>query len=351
MLRNLENQTSRNNKEDFLMKEKISRRKLLQLLPMTLPLSNILLNGSKSIVAQNAFSENLPMTPEAFRKKKKFVQVFDSKMAYYQTGKGDPIIFLHGNPTSSYLWRNVIPHLEKFGKCIAPDLIGMGDSDKLTPSNATRYHFVEHYKYLEELFKKIGVKKNVTLVLHDWGGSLGFEWASRNADKVKRIAFMETFVVSQNLQNSAEQEMNWFKSFRTERVEKNVLEKNLFVENVLLGWFPNMPDTDKNEYRRPFAEAGESRRPTVSFPQQVPINGEPKEVHERVSAHLEWMSKNDIPKLFIKGEPGGLISRGRERECRAWKNVTEVSVKGNHYLPEESPKEIGEAIANWLNGK
>ena len=323
------------------MKVPLTRRALLKSIPA--------IGAAASTVFSNPRSYFLSeQTPKEFRKKKSFAHVFRSKMAFYHTGKGDPIIFLHGNPTSSYLWRNIIPHVEKLGKCIAPDLIGMGDSDKLAPSDSSRYHFAEHYMHLEELLRKIGIKKNVTLVLHDWGGSLGFEWAMKNVQKVKRIAFMETFVVSQNLQTSAEQEMNWFKSFRTERVEKNVLENNHFVEDVLLRWFPNMPDADKNEYRRPFSGAGESRRPTVSFPQQVPINGEPKEVHERVLAHLDWMSKNEIPKLFIKGDPGGLISRGREQVCRAWKNVTEVAVKGNHFLPEESPDEIGRAIAKWI---
>lgn len=324
------------------MKRLMSRREVIG----SLPAVAVVAASARKNLANPTWQDDL--TPSEFRSKKKFVEIFGSQMAYYDRGKGDPIVFLHGNPTSSFLWRKVIPHLVGSGRCIAPDLIGMGDSSKLTPSNSSRYHFVEHFRYLEELLKKIGIKRNVTLVLHDWGGSLGFEWAMKQSDKVKRIAFMETFVVSQNLQNSAEQEMSWFKTFRTEKIESDVLEKNLFVENVLLRQFPNMPETDKDEYRRPFSAAGESRRPTVSFPQQVPINGEPKEVHERVLVHLDWMSKNEIPKLFIKGEPGGLISRGREKVCRAWKNVTEVSVKGNHFLPEESPDEIGRAIANWL---
>lgn len=325
------------------MKKQLTRRELLKSIPV--------IATAFSTGWGNPF--NLPVsedsiTPNEFRKKKKFAQVFGSKMAYYQTGKGNLIVFLHGNPTSSYLWRNVIPQVEKFGKCIAPDLIGMGDSDKLTPSDATRYYFAEHFKYLEELLKKIGVKKNVTLVLHDWGGSLGFEWASRNAEKVKGIVFMETFIVSQNAQNTPPQISGWFKNFHTPEREKEVLENNFFVENVLLRQFPQMSEADKAEYRRPFLGKGESRRPTIVFPRQVPLDGEPKDVHERVSAHLEWMAKNEIPKLFIKGEPGGLIQGGRERIVRNWKNVTEVSVKGNHFLPEESPGEIGQAIAGWI---
>lgn len=327
------------------MNQILTRRELLKSIPV--------IATAVSTVWSNPTNILLPeqITPAEFRKKKKFAKVFGSKMAYHQTGKGNPIVFLHGNPTSSYLWRNVIPQVEKFGKCIAPDLIGMGDSDKLSPSDSTRYHFAEHYKYLEELLKKIGIKKNVTLVLHDWGGSLGFEWASRNAEKVKGIVFMETFIVSQTAQNTPPQISNWFKNFHTPKREIEVLENNFFVEQVLLRQFPQMREEDKAEYRRPFLEKGESRRPTISFPRQVPLDGEPKDVHERVSAHLEWMAKNEIPKLFIKGDPGSLISRGRENVCRAWKNVTEISVKGNHFLQEESPNEIGQAIANWMSQK
>lgn len=325
------------------MKKLLNRREILKSIPVVATAVSTLWSNPINFLPLEQ------ITPTEFRKKKKFAKVFASKMAYYQTGKGNPIVFLHGNPTSSFLWRNVIPHVEKFGKCLAPDLIGMGDSDKLNPSDATRYHFAEHYKYLEELLKKIGVKKNVTLVLHDWGGSLGFEWASRNAEKVKGIVFMETFIVSQNAQNTPPQISGWFKNFRTPEREKEVLENNFFVEQVLLRQFPRMSEADKAEYRRPFLEKGESRRPTIAFPRQVPLDGEPKDVHERVSAHLDWMSKNEIPKLFIKGEPGGLIQGGRERIVRNWKNITEVSVKGNHFLPEESPIEIGQAVANWMN--
>lgn len=329
------------------MTEKISRRRLFETLPLTVAALSL-----SSVFGQTESLDTKKIVdPAEFRRKKKFAKIAGSKMAYYETGRGAPIVFLHGNPTSSFLWRKVIPHVENRGRCLAPDLIGMGDSEKLAPSNASRYHFAEHYEYLEKLLKKIDVKKNVTLVLHDWGGSLGFEWAMNHAEKVKRIVFMETFVISQNAQNTPPPVSNWFKNFRTAEREKAVLEENFFVEQVFLRQFPNLSEAEKAEYRRPFAEKGEARRPTAVFPQQVPLDGEPRDVHERVSAHLEWMAANDIPKLFIKGEPGGLIRDGRERICRAWKNLTEVSVKGNHYLPEESPAEIGRAIADWFNEK
>lgn len=333
------------------MKTSITRRDLLKSIPILSAGLWASSNNLANLLAQNKLQNGEILNrvkPDYFRKKKKYAKVFGSKMAYFESGKGDPIIFLHGNPTSSFLWRNVIPHIEKSGRCIAPDLIGMGDSEKLSGDDSSRYYFAEHYKYLEKLLKKIGVKKNVTLVVHDWGGSLGFEWASRNSEKVKNIVFMETFIISQNAQNTPTAVSDWFKAFRTTEREKDVLENNFFVEQVFLRQFPNMPEDEKAEYRRPFSEKGEARRPTIVFPQQVPLGGEPQDVHERISKHLEWMAKNDIPKLFIKGEPGGLISRGRENICRAWKNITEVSVKGNHYLPEESPREIGQKIADWL---
>ncbi len=292
-------------------------------------------------------AQSLKPAPVDFTKKK-FADVFGNKMAYVETGKGDPIVFLHGNPTSSYLWRNIIPAVEKQGRCIAPDLIGMGDSDKLESSGEDRYHFAEHKKFLAELLSKLNVKKNVVLVVHDWGGSLGFDWAMNNENAVKGIVFMETFVVSQNSSNTPEATLNWFRSFRAEEGQKKVLEDNHFVEYVFLRQFPRMSDADKAVYRKPFLKAGESRRPTLVFPQQVPINGEPPDVHQEVISHLEWMAKTQIPILFINSEPGALISRGREEVCRGWKNITEKSVKGLHYLPEESPTEIGQEISEWI---
>ncbi len=279
---------------------------------------------------------------------KRFSRVHGRRMAYVQAGKGDPIVFLHGNPTSSYLWRNIIPAVAEHGRCIAPDLIGMGDSDKLDPSGPGRYSFDEHKRFLAGFLQDLKVRRNVTLVVHDWGGSLGFDWAMNNEKAIKGIVFMETFVVSQDSSNTPKETLDWFRAFRTDEFEKKVLEDNHFVEHVFLRQFPDMSETDKTVYRKPFLKAGESRRPTLTFPRHVPINGDPKDVHETVVRHLDWMAKNDIPKLFIKGEPGALISRGREEVCRKWRNITEVEVKGRHYLPEESPNEIGQAISGWM---
>ncbi len=300
------------------------------------------------LVTRKMASAQEPLSMAGKPAAKQFIGVLGRKMAYVEAGRGDPIVFLHGNPTSSYLWRNVIPAVARYGRCIAPDLIGMGDSDKLKTGGDTRYHFAEHKKFLAELLNKLKVKRNVILVVHDWGGSLGFDWAMNNPNAVKGIVFMETFVVSENSSNTPKETLDWFRAFRTDEFKKKVLDDNHFVEHVFLRQFPDMSEADKAVYRKPFLKAGESRRPTLSFPRQVPIDGDPENVHETVLRHLDWMATTEIPKLFIKGDPGALISRGREEVCRKWKNVTEVEVKGRHYLPEESSTEIGRAISEWI---
>lgn len=285
----------------------------------------------------------------AFRAAKKFVRTDGGlRMAYFEAGAGPPIVFLHGNPTSSYLWRNVIPHLTGLGRCIAPDLIGMGDSDKLPNPAPGRYTFFEHSRRLDMLLNAAGAHRDVTLVVHDWGGPLGFHWAMRNQARVKAIVFMETFVVSQNDANTPAFAMQFFSRFRTLEAELDVLANNTFVETVLLRQFPNMAEEDRAEYRRPFAEPGEARRPTLEWPRQVPINGDPADVHEATLQFLGFMSETQIPKLFIRADPGALILGGRERIPRAWPRVTEAVVPGRHFLPEESGDEIGRIGATWL---
>lgn len=285
---------------------------------------------------------------DTFRRSKKFVRLNDGvQMAYVEAGSGAPIVFLHGNPTSSYLWRNIIPYVSRLGRCVAPDLVGMGDSDKLQNSGPGIYTFAEHRRRLEEFLDRIGVRENVTLVLHDWGGPLGFEWATRHPAQVKAIAFMETFVVSMNDANTPSFSLEFFRRFRRPEAEHEVLDENAFVETVLLRQFPDMSEDDKAEYRRPFLQAGEGRRPTLEWPRQVPINGDPVDVHEAFSQGLGFMARSAIPKLFIRGDPGALISNGREAVCRAWPSVSERVVSGRHYLPEESPDEIGRHLADW----
>jgi haloalkane dehalogenase len=275
-------------------------------------------------------------------------------MAYHERGlspdEGDPIVLLHGNPTSSYLWRDVVPHLERSGRCIVPDLIGMGDSQKLADSGPGRYRFVEHRRFLDALLEALGVRENVTLVIHDWGSALGFDWANRHRDAVRGIAYMEAIV--QPIASWAD----WpkavqptFKAFRSEAGEEMILRKNLFVEGVLPGAIlRKLSDEEMNEYRRPFAKPGEDRRPTLSWPREIPIEGEPEDVVQIVQDYGEWLSTSEVPKLFFDADPGAILRKGPRDFCRSWPNQTEIQIKGLHFVQEDSHDEIGRGIADWL---
>lgn len=291
------------------------------------------------------------ISPEA-RYIKKVTDVLGKRMAYIDEGEGDPIVFLHGNPTSSYLWRNVMPHLEGAGRCIAPDLIGMGDSDKLDSPGPDSYRFVEHRKYLDALLEQLSVTQNVTLVIHDWGSALGFDWANRHREAVKAIAYMEAIVMPVSWDQWPKAVTPVFQAFRSPVGEAMVLEQNFFVEQVLPGAIARkLSDEEMAEYRRPFLEAGEARRPTLTWPRQIPIEGEPRDVVQIVKSYGDWLSSPGsahLPKLFINANPGAIL-RGDAREfCRSWPNTTEVSVEGIHFVQEDSPDEIGRAIAQWL---
>jgi haloalkane dehalogenase len=285
----------------------------------------------------------------AFREKKKFATVHGKQMAYIEEGEGDPIVFLHGNPTSSYLWRNVMPHLAGKGRLIAPDLIGMGDSDKLDDSGPARYTFVEHRTYLYALLETLGVTENVTLVIHDWGSALGFHWAHSNPEKVKGIAFMEGIVAPVPSWDSFPAAARpIFEAMRSPAGEEMILENNTFVEAILPGSIlRDLSAEEMAEYRRPFANAGEDRRPTLTWPRQIPIEGSPADVAEIVEAYSAWLRESDLPKLFVNAEPGALISGPVRDYVRAFPNLSEVTVAGSHFIQEDSPDEIGTAIKDW----
>ncbi|MEM7093095.1 MAG: haloalkane dehalogenase [Actinomycetota bacterium] len=279
---------------------------------------------------------------------KSYAEVNGKRMAYHERGEGRSIVFLHGNPTSSYLWRNIIPHLEDHGRCIAPDLIGQGDSDKLDDTGPDSYRFVEHREYLDGLLDSLDIGDDVVLVIHDWGSGLGFDWANRNRDRVGGIVFMEAIVRPMSWADWPEAATGIFQGFRSDAGEGMVIEKNLFVEAVLPGSvIRDLSDEEMTEYRRPFVEP-EHRRPTLTWPRQIPLDGEPADVTEIAEAYSQWLTASDVPKLFVNAEPGAILTGPQREFCRGWPNLTEVTVAGNHFLQEDSPHEIGQAIVDWL---
>ncbi len=282
------------------------------------------------------------------RYQRQFTEVSGVRMAHVDVGDGDPILFLHGNPTSSYLWRNVMPHLEGAGRLVAPDLVGMGDSDKLEDSGPDRYTFVEHRRYLDALLAGIGVEADVTLVVHDWGSALGFDWAHRHREAVKGIAYMEAFVRPVHWDEWPEAARKVFQGFRSRAGEEMVLDNNAFVERVLPGSvLRRLTEAEMQHYRRPFLHPGEDRRPTLTWPRQIPIDDDPAEVAGIVSEYGQWLAHSDVPKLFVNAEPGAILTGPQRELCRGWPNQREVTVRGNHFLQEDSPDEIGAAIADW----
>ena len=290
----------------------------------------------------------LPIS-SAFPSEKKKLTVDGQTMAYVEVGEGDPIVLLHGNPTSSYLWRNIIPHLSGLGRCIAPDLIGMGDSDKLPNPGAESYRFVEHRHYLDGLLDHLGVTERVVLVVHDWGSGLGLDWANRHRDAVAGIAYMEAIVRPVSWDEWPDAARGVFQGFRSPAGEEMVLDKNVFVERVLPGSIiRTLDEAEMAEYRRPFLKPGEDRRPTLTWPRQIPIEGEPADVVAIATAYAEWLSESPVPKLLVNAEPGAILKGPALEFCRTWPNQREVTVAGNHFLQEDSPDEIGTAIADWI---
>ena len=280
---------------------------------------------------------------------KLFAEVLGRRMAYVDTGgPGDSVVFLHGNPTSSYLWRNVIPHLAGQARCVAPDLIGMGDSDPLPDSGPDRYRFVEHREHLDALLDGLDLGDRVTLVVHDWGSALGFDWANRHRGRILGLAYMEALVRPLTWDEWSEASRKLFQGFRSEAGEELILERNVFVERVLPGSIQRtLTEEEMAEYRRPFAEPGERRRPTLTWPRQIPIDGEPADVVAIVASYADWLSESPVPKLFVNGEPGAILTGAQREFCRSWPNQQEVAVAGMHFLQEDSPHEIGAAVAEW----
>jgi haloalkane dehalogenase len=280
---------------------------------------------------------------------KKYKEILGKKMAYLDSGEGQSIVFLHGNPASSFLWRNITPAVEGMGRIVVPDLIGMGDSEKLEGVENPDYQYHGQYKYLSNLLDSLDLGNEVNLVIHDWGSAMGFQYARENSDRIKSITFMEAIVAPLSWDDWPENARNIFQLMRSEAGEELVLEKNIFVERILLNDSADgFSEEEKAEYIRPFKEAGEDRRPTLTWPRQIPVDGEPQAVIDEVVKNGEFHKDSNIPKLFINADPGSILT-GKQREfVRSWNNLKETTVKGNHFIQEHSPSEIGEALKNFL---
>jgi haloalkane dehalogenase len=280
---------------------------------------------------------------------KKYKDIKKSKMAFIDEGSGDTFLFLHGNPTSSFLWRNIAPHVEDIGRIVIPDLIGMGDSDKLEGVDNPGYKYHGQYSYLTALMDELDLGDNIHLIIHDWGSAMGFQFARENKDRIKSITYMEAIVMPLTWDQWPDPATKIFGLFRSEAGEELVLEKNFFVERILLAdSSTGYTEEEKSEYIRPFINPGEDRRPTLTWPRQIPLDGEPSEVVEEVKLNAEFHKESDIPKLFINADPGSILIGDQREFARSWKNQTEITVSGNHFIQEDSSEEIGAALRNFV---
>ena len=280
---------------------------------------------------------------------KKYKDIKNSKMAFIDEGSGDTFLFLHGNPTSSFLWRNIAPHVEDIGRIVIPDLIGMGDSDKLEGVDNPGYKYHGQYSYLTALMDELDLGNNIHLIIHDWGSAMGFQFARENKNRIKSITYMEAIVMPLTWDQWPDPATKIFGLFRSEAGEELVLEKNFFVERILLAdSSTGYTEEEKSEYIRPFINPGEDRRPTLTWPRQIPLDGEPSEVVEEVRLNAEFHKESDIPKLFINADPGSILIGDQREFARSWKNQTEITVKGNHFIQEDSSEEIGAALRNFV---
>ena len=280
---------------------------------------------------------------------KNYKEILGKQMAYIDYGKGQSIVFLHGNPASSFLWRNITPSVEGLGRIVVPDLIGMGDSEKLDGENNPDYQYHGQYKYLSALLDSLNLGDEINLVIHDWGSAMGFQYARENSTRIKSITFMEAIVMPLTWDQWPENARNIFQLMRSEAGEEIVLEKNVFVERILLNDSADgFTDEEKAEYIRPFKNPGEDRRPTLTWPRQIPVDGSPQAVIDEVTKNGAFHKDSDIPKLFINADPGSILVGDQREFVRSWKNLQEITVKGNHFIQEHSPKEIGEGLKSFI---
>ena len=281
--------------------------------------------------------------------KKKYIQVKNKSMAYVDEGNGETFLFLHGNPTSSYLWRNIAPHIEDLGRVVIPDLIGMGDSDKLDGIDNKDYQYHGQYGYLTLLLDSLDIGNDIHLIIHDWGSAMGFQFARENPNRIKSITYMEAIVMPLTWDQWPDAATKIFGLFRSEAGEELVLEKNFFVERILLADSSSgYTDEERSEYIRPFINEGEDRRPTLTWPRQIPLDGEPSKVVEEVKQNAEFHKDSEIPKLFINAKPGSILVGDQREFARTWKNQKEVTVNGSHFIQEDSSEEIGIALRDFV---
>src|ERR1700736_4952074 len=281
---------------------------------------------------------------------KNTADVLGRRMAYHERGEGAPVLLLHGNPTSSYLWRNVTPELEGFGRLIAPDLIGMGDSEKLPAPGPDTYRFTTHREFLDGFIDAvIEPTESVVLVVHDWGSALGFDWANRHRDRIRGIAYMEAIVRPfAGWEEFSAAATPIFQGFRSDKGEAMILDRNMFVERVLPGSvLRKLTEAEMTEYRRPFLQAKDRCRP-LPWPRQFRISGDPADVVQIATDYSKWMAENEIPKLFVNADPGAILIGAVREFCRSWKSQTEVTVSGSHFIQEDSGPAIGRAVAEWM---
>jgi len=306
-------------------------------------------SAAAAVVGLSSKAHAAPAPVSDWSKRKKYKSIDGVKMAYYEVGEGDPILFLHGNPTSSYLWRKVIPHVQHLGRCIAPDMVGMGDSERLPNSGPGVYTYLTHRKYLFGLLEELGVDTNVTLVIHDWGSAMGFNWAQLNPDKVKGIAYMESLLRPPERDDANTTPSKFFQVLRSERGDKAVLEDNMFITMFLKEVGLYLTEEDKAEYMRPYLEPGESRRPTLTWPREVPFGNDPAANAEIISSYSAWLAESEVPKLFIQAVPGIIFSVPELRKfARSLPNQKIVQVYGGHFVQEISGDAIGRALLEWI---
>ena len=311
------------------------------------PCAHLRENGtaSRHNSIEGVISMNQPAISTEDISYRKHLSILDTNMAYVDVGEGDPIIFLHGNPTPSYLWRNIIPHLLTYGRCLAPDYVGMGNSG---PAPDGCYRFVDHQRYLDAWFEVMGLNRNVILVVHDWGSALGFSWAHRHPECVKAIVYMEAIVRPFfSWDEWPDTTREFFKAQRTPDGEDLILQKNLFIEYLLP--LRNISRETLEVYRRYYRNPGPSRQPMLAWTRDLPIEGQPEDVTRIVDSYAQWLSTTAIPKLFIDAEPAGFLIGAQREFCRAWPNQETVTVKGAHFLQEDSPNEVGDATARFVS--